>query len=167
MKSTKIIQQLLDSGASVNARNHHGETPLAIAIQEKKLSVIKYLVGCRCDFGYSEYLSPLYIACRQNSQDIICYLLSEGYNVGKDSSFRRYIFLQLEESNPALLSYLQYRCENPLSLKEICRIFVRRGLQPSIREKLQGQNLPKSLLDWVTMDDIYGQMFLNLKQRKS
>lgn len=124
-------------------------------MQEKKLNIVKFLVEAGCKLDHSEYLSPLYIACRQNSQDIICYLLSEGFNISLDRWLMRYTYLKLEQANPELLAYIFHRCENPLSLKEICRSSLRRTLRPGIKEKLQHLQLPKSLKQWLAKDIIY------------
>ena len=155
MGSTDIIQQLLDAGANIDAINNIGESALTIAIQERKLDVVKYLVSAGCKLLSSDYLSPLCLACRQNSQDIVGYLLSEGYNVSGDLSLRRYIFLQLEETNPILFTYIYYRCENPMTLKETCRVVLRRNLTPPIQEAVFQLVIPKTLQDWTAEDNIY------------
>jgi hypothetical protein len=135
--------------------NNLGETPLALAVQEKKLNIVKYLVEAGCKFDHSEYLSPMYIACRQNSQDIISYFLSEGVNLSRDRWLMRYTYLKLEESNPELLAFVFHRCENPLTLKEICRSNIRKALQPKLKEKVYRLKLPKSLEHWVASDIIH------------
>ena len=156
--STDIIQQLLDAGASINAINNIGESALTIAVQERKLKIVKHLVKAGCKLYTGDYLSPLCLACRQNSQDIIGYFLSEGYNVSADHSVRRYIYLQLEESSPDLLAYIYYRCENPLTLKETCRVALRRLLDQGIKEKVLLLVIPKILQAWVAQDNIYKHM---------
>ena len=119
---------------------------------------MKYLVKAGCKLYNGDYLSALCLACRQNSHDIIGYLLSEGYNVSADHSVRRYIYLQLEESSPDLLAYIYFRCENPLTLKEICRMALRRHLNQSIKEKVHLLVIPKILQVWVAQDNIYKHM---------
>ena len=156
--STDIIQQLLDAGANINAINNIGESALTIAIQERQIKIVKYLVKAGCKLYSGDYLSPLCLACRQNSQNLIGYLLSEGYNVSADHSVRRYIYLQLEESSPDLLAYIYYRCDNPLMLKEICRVALRRHLNQSIKEKVFRLVIPKILQEWVAQDNIYEHM---------
>ena len=153
--STDIIQQLLDAGANINAINNIGESALTIAIQERKLTIVKYLVSSGCKLFSGDYLSPLCLACRQNSQDIIGFLLSEGYNVSGDQSLRRYIFLQLEESNPVLFAYIYFRCENPMTLKETCRVVLRKHLNQPINETVFQLAMPRILQDWTAEDNIY------------
>ena len=153
--STDIIQQLLDAGANINAINNVGESALTIAIQERRIKMVKFLVSAGCKLYAGDYLSPLCLACRQNSPDIIGYLLSEGYNVSADHSVRRYIFLQLEENSPELLAYIYYRCENPQTLKEMSRVVIRRALNPSIEERVFQLVIPKTLQDWIIQDNIY------------
>ncbi|KAL4226787.1 hypothetical protein ACF0H5_014766 [Mactra antiquata] len=153
--STDIVRLLLNAGANINSTNILGETPLALAVQEKKINVVKFLIETGCTSDQSDNLSPFFIACRQNSQDIICYLLSEGYNLSQNAWLKRYTYLRLEESNPKLLEYIFYRCENPMTLKESCRKRIRQSLRPNLRDKVPLLNLPKALKQWIIKDFIY------------
>ncbi|KAH3816886.1 26S proteasome non-ATPase regulatory subunit 10-like isoform X2 [Dreissena polymorpha] len=153
--SMDIIQQLLDAGADLNSLNNIGESPLTVAIQERKLSVVKFLVETGCRLDHTDSLSPMYIACRQNSQDIICFLLSEGFNVSADRYLMRYTYLHLVESNPQLLEAIFHRIENPASLKEHCRTVIRKALRPNMMGKITKLSLPKLMKVWIQTDNIY------------
>lgn len=153
--STDIIQQLLDAGANIDCVNNIGETPLAIAVQERKLNIVKFLVEAGCKLDHRELLSPVHIACRQNSQDILCYLLSEGINLSQDKWLLKYAYIQLFESNPDLLETVIFLCQNPLPLRQACRRTIRSALRPSLVEKVNKLKLPVSVRDWIAADVIY------------
>lgn len=124
-------------------------------MQERKLNIVKYLVEAGCRIEQSELLSPIHIACRQNSQDILCYLLSEGTNLSRDKWLLKYSYIQLFESNPDLLATVFHLCENPRPLRETCRTVIRKVLRPNLLVKVKKLNLPNSVKSWIGADSIY------------
>jgi len=160
--SKDILQQLLDAGSNINCVNNIGETPLTIAVQEKKLPIVKFLVEAGCRLEYTDHMSPVHIACRQSSQDILCYFLSEGLNLSKDRWLPTCVYIKLFESNPDLLATIYYLCHNPLSLKHACRKVIRKSLRPNLTEKINQLTLPKKVKQWIGSDLIYSHMYTAL-----
>ncbi|KAL5013770.1 hypothetical protein ScPMuIL_008040 [Solemya velum] len=152
--SGELVEILLKAGARVNHQNHLGETPLLTAVQEGKLTLTKLLVKYGAVMDVFTYISPLCSACQHNHQDIIKYLLSEGYNVSTDSSIHLFAYTKLEATNSELLNLLLMKFSNPATLMEISRVRLRQMFRGT-EEKIRTLSLPDSLLTWVMADSIY------------
>lgn len=150
----RIVKSLIDAGASIHKKNHIGETPYLLAVQEGKINNVKTLILAGCKMYSSSYPSPLSLSCKNFNPTMVRYLLSEGYNASEDKSFRQHIYITMEERQPDLLDYVYYRCSNPCSLKEICRVKIRRLLNNSMELIVPQLSLPKTLKEWVLMDVI-------------
>ncbi|XP_071171909.1 ankyrin repeat domain-containing protein 6-like [Mytilus edulis] len=151
----RIVKSLIAAGASIHKKNQIGETPYLLAVQEGKIDHVKTLILAGCKMYSSSYLSPLSLACTNYNPTMVKYLLSEGYNASEDKSFRQHIYIKMEERHPELLDYVYNRCSNPCSLKEHCRIYIRRLLNNNMNEVVPGLALPKTLKEWILIDVIY------------
>lgn len=155
MGNVALIETLLKFGADINQMNSSGETPFQTAVSDNRLASMKALILANCDMNKYQYISPLSLACLGNRHRIIRYLLSEGYNVSGDQSFKEVSNVRLEETAPLLLELLYYKCANPPTLKEACRFKVRRILGKRLTEAATSLPLPKLLMEWVNNDFIY------------
>ncbi|KAK3103216.1 hypothetical protein FSP39_017509 [Pinctada imbricata] len=155
VKKPSLIGVLIRYGADINMMNSEGETPFSIAVQHCSFKMARMLISNGCDMNKYRYRSSFTIACLNNKQKIIRYLLSEGYQVSKDQSFRESIFLKLETTNPELLDFIYYQCCNPYSLKDICRKFFRRNLPDPLEDIVPKLELPKQLQNFIIADIIY------------
>jgi ankyrin repeat protein len=155
MGNVALIETLLKYGADVDQMNTNGETPFLAAVTDNKLTSMKALIQANCDLNKYRYTSPLSLACLGNKHGIIRYLLSEGYNVSADDSFKEILTVRLEETAPLLLELIHYKSANPASLKEACRFKLRRILGRRLAEAVSCLSLPKLLMEWVVTDFIY------------
>ncbi|XP_061186671.1 26S proteasome non-ATPase regulatory subunit 10-like [Saccostrea echinata] len=155
MGNVALIETLLKYGADINKMNTSGETPFITAVTDNKLTSMKTLIQANCDMNKYRYTSPLSLACLGNKHKIIRYLLSEGYNVSADESFKEILTVRLEETAPLLLELIHYKCANPSTLKEACRFKLRRILGRRLTEAVPNLSLPKILMEWVVSDFIY------------
>ncbi|OWF42798.1 serine/threonine-protein phosphatase 6 regulatory ankyrin repeat subunit C-like isoform X1 [Mizuhopecten yessoensis] len=155
ISSPRIIKLLVKSGAEINKFNNCGETPFIIAVQEEQVKHAQTLVNCGCEMEKHKYSSAMSIACSRSSYKMIKYLLSEGYCVHRDQAFIACSFLVLEEKQPDLVDYLRYRCLNPLTLKEMTRIYLRRRFKDELKASILHTGLPTQLQQWVVSNIIY------------
>ncbi|XP_055998803.1 putative ankyrin repeat protein RF_0381 isoform X3 [Ostrea edulis] len=155
MGNVALIETLLKYGADINQMNANGETPFLAAVTDNKLTSVKALIQANCDFNKYRYTSPLSLGCLGNKHEIIKYLLSEGYNVSADESFKEILTVRLEETAPLLLELIHYKGANPATLKEACRFKLRRILGRRLMEAAHNLSLPKQLTEWVVTDLIY------------
>lgn len=155
MGNVALIETLLKFGADVNQMNSSGETSFQTAVSDNRLASMKALILTNCDMNKYRYISPLSLASLGNRHRIIRYLLSEGYNVSADQSFKEVSNVRLEETSPLLLELLHYKCANPPTLKEACRFKMRRILGKRLTEAATSLPLPKLLMEWVNNDFIY------------
>ena len=150
-----MVAILTKYGADINIMNVEGETAFSIAVQQGSFRMARTLVHAGCDMNRYRYRSPFTVACVHNRQKLIKYLLSEGYNISRDQSFRENIYIRLEETNPELLDFIYARVVNTPSLKEICRIFLRRCIPEPLEDRVPKLELPKILQKFITADIIY------------
>lgn len=127
-----------------------GETPLAAAISAGNVNVVRNLVLAGCDINNHRYVSPLTSACQAGNYDMVRCLLSEGYNVSCDDMFRRTIFWTMEEEEPELMACVRYQAENPLLLKQIARLQIRRLLGTRVEDSVCQLEIPQSLKIWIS-----------------
>ena len=80
-----IVDVLLESGVNVNqALSSDGSTGLLIAIEEGYFSIVKKLINASADMHQASSFSfPLYMACNENHEDIVDYLLEKQVNVNQ------------------------------------------------------------------------------------
>lgn len=155
ISAPRIIKLLVENGAEIDRFSNLGETPFIIAVQEGRLKHTRTLVDCGCEMERYRYMSALNVACSRSNYTMIKYLLSEGYRIQQDKSFMACTFLALEEKKPDLVDYLRFRCVNPLTLKEMTRICLRRLLKGQLKDAISHTGLPVQLQHWVVADIIY------------
>lgn len=155
ISSPRIIKLLVENGAEIDKYNNCGETPFIIAVQEERVKHCRTLVNYNCEMEKHRYSSAMSIACSRGSYKMIKYLLSEGYCLQKDRSFMTCSFLVLEEKQPELMDYIRYRCNNPLTLKEMTRVYLRKWFKDDLKSSIPKTGLPTQLLQWVVSDIIY------------
>ncbi|KAH3772825.1 hypothetical protein DPMN_174172 [Dreissena polymorpha] len=91
----------------------------------------------------------------KNRHDVVCYLLSEGFNVSAAPWFRHIPCKNLKADDLVLWETILRRMDHPVSLKESCRTVIRKALRPKNVKKLHALDLPKSIKAWIVSDNIY------------
>ena len=88
----KIVQTLIDAGASLNCRTEW-ETPLIAAAGTGDLKIVRYLVEAGADpnmwIDCDRYVSPLSVAVSQGHQEVCDYLIPLKANLEEVESARR------------------------------------------------------------------------------
>ena len=76
-----VIKLLIKAGASLNISDKNGFTPLAYAVREGKIEIVRILVDAKADadfWGTSH--PPLHVASEQGGVEIMSFLLENGAN---------------------------------------------------------------------------------------
>jgi ankyrin repeat protein len=82
-RQTKMVELLLDQGASVNLVSRDGQTPLIAAVIEEEIDLVKLLLskGARCNVKDSLGRTALFYACEGDDSEIFKVLLEHGAEV--------------------------------------------------------------------------------------
>lgn len=77
------VIQILDGGAKIDGPNANGETPLFVAVESKKVEIVKYLITRRADVNKS---APLLEAVRANDLGMARLLVDSGARVNLEAN---------------------------------------------------------------------------------
>ena len=93
----KVVQSLLNHGASVNNTTLTNSTPLRAACFDGHLEIVKYLVEHKADLEVSNRHGHtcLMISCYKGHKEIAQYLLEKGADVNRKSVKGEFIFFFL------------------------------------------------------------------------
>lgn len=102
----EILQIILSRGASINARNTHGNLAIHLAAERGHLGCVKLLMDKKglANVGNFSYTTPLMKAAAYGHVDVVKYLLESGVNMA----------YQLNKSSESELT---------LAVKQVCHIF--------------------------------------------
>ncbi|KAJ8673859.1 hypothetical protein QAD02_005121 [Eretmocerus hayati] len=141
-----LIKNLLDLGASVNAKDSSGESPLSLSVRLRKYSITDLLltsefieVSCKYRYGI---MNHLHIACLRKNISVVKRLIALGSDVNK----------QIDEnaSNYAGWTPLHFAVES--HAPEIVQLLVDSGA--SINKKNSHSITPLHLADEIRDDEI-------------
>ncbi|XP_077150287.1 ankyrin repeat and SOCS box protein 9-like isoform X2 [Ranitomeya variabilis] len=122
---TECVESLLNAGVSVEKNINHLGSPLYVACENGKLETVKRLLelGASANVG-KELDSPLHIAARNGNAELASLLIDYGGNMqSKNADGKR-----PSEIIPlhSTLHQLFLNREVPLTLKQICRLCIRK-----------------------------------------
>ncbi|KAK3596501.1 hypothetical protein CHS0354_007407 [Potamilus streckersoni] len=164
---TDTVKSLIEHGANPDQCNGAGTSPLWCAVYCGRKEVVKILlmesvhletpsVGSdphlRSLQVYNNPVSPLWLATAKADEEILQLLLYAGYDVHKEQwlTKREFPELCLENNGNILLDYLS----SPLPLKFICRNYLRRKFERSLREVVDSFEIPRTLKDFLLLQDV-------------
>jgi ankyrin repeat protein len=109
-KSVEKAAILIDAGASPDARDSAGETPLFEAARNKDIAVLQRLIEAAADVNATnlEGETPLFVAARHNNPEHAqCLLQAQARTEILDRGGRQAIDLTLRSGNPVLINLLR------------------------------------------------------------
>ncbi|KAL0162837.1 hypothetical protein M9458_042233, partial [Cirrhinus mrigala] len=76
----KVVAELVNYGANVNAQSQKGFSPLYMAAQENHLEVVKYLLehGANQSLPTEDGFTPLAVALQQGHENVVALLINYG-----------------------------------------------------------------------------------------
>ncbi|KAL3877842.1 hypothetical protein ACJMK2_035486 [Sinanodonta woodiana] len=128
-----LVEYLILKGASVNKPDHDHNTPLITAFLYRVSSIIiktlilhgSILDGPNCKYQVSTQHSPLFWALKYSNIEITKLILHTGIPVSDIRCVKR-TYATSNEVDSTLLQYLEEKSKSPMSLKQMCRMEVRR-----------------------------------------
>ncbi|KAG9399791.1 hypothetical protein AC1031_011214 [Aphanomyces cochlioides] len=78
-----VVKYLLDNGAALDMKSHHGQTPLHKASARGHLDIVKYLLdkGVTLNAESQQGRTPLHLASENGCLDVVKYLLEKGATI--------------------------------------------------------------------------------------
>ena len=116
-----ILEHLASRGADLDTADGMGISPLEKAIHSEQyvMTLIRY--GCNVNITSPTY-SVIELAAQDNRFDIVDMLLVAGFDV------RQIDFSKERDRYQEEYAQLQETCQNPLRLKDICRLTIRSSM---------------------------------------
>lgn len=148
-------EMLIEAEANLDVQDYLGKTPLLHAVQRNLLSSVKLLIKHNCNvdlpgFVNGTSLSPLLVALMQSSLEITKVLILAGAKFETTTIYQTYTLRQYYRTVENTLN-LELR---PVYLKQQCRVCIRNLLKPQFLRKLTEVQLPKSLRDFLSLEEL-------------
>lgn len=122
---TECVESLSNAGVNIEQYINHSGTPLYVACENGKVETAKRLLelGSSANIG-KDLDSPLHIAARNDNAELANLLIDYGANVqSKNADGKRPSEIVPQRST---LHQLFLKREGPLTLKQICRLCIRK-----------------------------------------
>ena len=168
----ETVNLLLQHGADPDVKNKINATPVWNAVYSRNTAIIKLLLKHNADLYvpsvgtnrgsqtddvtilYDTPRTPLWVAVARNAPEVVLLLLSAGYNVSKEN----WIPGELPEAvsnSETISSVLRYYKCTPLTLRSICRNFIRQYFGKHVEGKAKSLNtLPTDLRNYILLKGI-------------
>lgn len=158
-----IARFLLDNGAHPDKISRHGVTPLMVASKRGHYQMAKLLIQFNCNVNVvceRTGKSCLFTACCAGYLVIAKVLLAAGAQLSQETWLWNFDQAAVEKlilsSNcQDVIDWLLEVSNSPLSLKELCRIAVRRSMKTSVEKDVNKLNYPQSLKKYLLLCDVF------------
>ncbi len=144
--------QLLDAGADPDIEDLDRVTALLLAINSINVTIVKYLLRWGCNTINHENLT---MALERNYTEIVQALVSATLDI---SPIRTYIpsrgFERLALKRASYCNWLNEIASNPRSLRDLCRLVVRKATGWAFPNKVSLLPLPTVLKDFVQIPQL-------------
>ncbi|GFT42615.1 ankyrin-2 [Trichonephila clavipes] len=160
-KYRDILMLLIERGSNVNARNRLCESVLHLAVSFQDETLIRKLLNHGADANALTPVGvvPLVYACKKGPHKILSLLMDAGakFNFGFYGKYlgRRWPLPPEEFNHPCgkflslIFQLLEKSSGQPSSLKNLCRISIRKNLSKDMEEKAPHLPLPSCLVRFV------------------
>ncbi|KAL3856365.1 hypothetical protein ACJMK2_011133 [Sinanodonta woodiana] len=165
------VKLLLHWGANVNTQTQTGDTPLHYAVERMNLKKVQVLLSFHPDVNImnSVGLSPLGILlhARCAAEDIDSYLTIARLLIEVGSCLSLSEVTEIKKTMPVILSQqlieaqisnlldeIQTELVNARTLRELCRIVIRKTVKPNVDDNITFLPIPQILLDYLRFNDI-------------
>ena len=146
---------LIESGAYLDVQDYLGKTPLLHAVQRNLFAGVKMLIKHNCNVNIPGFvngtsLSPLLVALVQNNLEVTKVLILAGAKFETTTIYQTYTLRQYYRTVEDNLN-IELR---PIFLKQQCRVCIRNLLKPQFLQKLSEMQLPKTLRDFLSLEEL-------------
>lgn len=160
------VRLLIDADANINHIDNNGRTPLLAAVLWKRTEVAIILIRANCDLeiaGVIQYVgptdtkrcTPLEAALLDRKFTLAQILVAAGSNC---NMAMRYAFfadmMACLGMSPAMAQWVKEVVRNPRTLREQCRMQIRRDMGTELSKKLNQLPLPASLKTFLTIPEL-------------
>ncbi|KXJ11019.1 ankyrin-1 [Exaiptasia diaphana] len=159
---TGIVKRLLQENANSNSQNNQKRTPLHEACAQGKVSCALCLLdaGSKPNSQDMIFETPLHLALRARHPPptaiaLMTVLLQYGASPSLIGNNDETPFdILIDTSQTECLEMLEDALENPRTLKQMCKVLIRRKLKFSLGNKVNRLPLPLPVQYYLTDDDI-------------
>ncbi|XP_020374859.1 ankyrin repeat and SOCS box protein 9 isoform X1 [Rhincodon typus] len=144
----KCMTTLLNHGALIDYGVTHLGTPLYVACENQQMDCVETLLNSGANVNMSRNLeSPLHVATKNSDAQLVNLLLEHGADTdAKNAEGKRPVELALPNSS---LEKLLLQWEGPLSLKQLCRLYIGKCLGHSRPISISKLPIPQQLKDFL------------------
>lgn len=145
---TECVESLSNAGVNIEQYINHSGSPLYVACENGKVETAKRLLelGSSANIG-KDLDSPLHVAVRNNNAELANLLIDYGANVqSKNADGKRPSEIIPQRST---LHQLFLKREGPLTLKQICRLCIRKCFGQKQHHKICQLFLPDTLKQFL------------------
>lgn len=163
-----VIAYLLEHRADVHCRTtsryHKNDTPIHLAIQNRRLDIVKLLIQYKADVNFENDndLSPLAVAIRENDYEIAKYLLRKGAKIYSETrqttpllniavALNQKPLVQLLLQHGADVDDVDKQGKTPLAVaierghEKMVKYLLKHGADPNVGYRLNGEIVVRSL----------------------
>lgn len=157
-RNCSVVGLLLSYGAHMNVKEITGKTPLFTYFCRANYDMCIELLKHGSEIEIIDRLgnSLLYAVAHSNAPiKFIVLLIEAGVCLNKEQWLVKRLFPpRLRNKYPKLISFIEWRARNPLSLKELCRKSIRNYLNKinkntSVLDRVQHLPVPITLQDYI------------------
>ncbi|XP_067855198.1 ankyrin repeat and SOCS box protein 13-like [Heptranchias perlo] len=148
------IELLLEHGADANSRCKHGATPLhAVIGLFPDCALLLIQNGADVDLPDNWGVTPMYLAACSGQLDCLRLLVLAGAKITYKNKNTGEAPKQLA-SKTAFLSWIDGYQKNPLSLKQTCRLKIRKFVGYRRLHAIRTIDIPQSLKNYLMFEDL-------------
>lgn len=157
---TDIVKHLLTEGLDSSAKNGAGFTPIVLAVRNNHFHVVKALLDTNCVLDSARCCSGrgpslLTLALERGRREVCDLLYKAGCSLARTSVQR--IIQDIHPLHPTGMpdmAWIDDVLESPRSLLNCCRIVIRNHLGKDLRTEVKCLLVPKSVQEFILLDDV-------------
>ncbi|XP_033106496.1 ankyrin repeat and SOCS box protein 13-like isoform X3 [Anneissia japonica] len=145
--SEECVKLLLDAGAELDLQDQHFGTPLHCACDYSNLACARLLLETGSNVNAvvpQTYHTPLHLAAKNKHEKLIRLLMDYGATPFVQDRKHKYPWDLIDEDCDAATTLYQYH-SNTVTLKQICRLEIRKHISCSRLDSVDHLAIPDSL----------------------
>ncbi|ELT92813.1 hypothetical protein CAPTEDRAFT_37001, partial [Capitella teleta] len=145
-----VTDFLLEKNADIEACTHLKESTLVRAVAAENVEIVRLILQRHSKLeALAATDCALVEACQVGSLEIARLLVDHGWNLRTTDWHSKKSCLVVAAQLPESARFIQSTSNQPRSLTSMCRIVIRKSLQPSLEEHIQELPLPEHLKQFI------------------